>query len=81
VHYGFGWAIRELGNGRGVNMWHNGSLPGTSTLLVRRSDGINWAILFNTRDSSEGKALSDRIDPLLHRAAAEVRSWPDRELP
>ena len=30
---------------------HSGSLPGTSTLLVRRWDGLSWAVLFNQRCS------------------------------
>src|SRR5262249_30836443 len=29
--YGLGWAVRTAGNG--LNTWHNGSLPGTSTLM------------------------------------------------
>ncbi len=67
VYYGCGWMVRRVGRGRGMNQWHNGSLPGTYSLLVRRWDGLAWAVLFNQR--SELKELPDSaIDPELHRA-------------
>ena len=57
----------------------NGSLPGTATLLVRRSDGLDWAVLFNQRQNG-GKLNDGAIDPALHRAAAEVKDWPKEDL-
>jgi N-acyl-D-amino-acid deacylase len=78
-YYGCGWLARPVGNEGRANYWHNGSLPGTSTLLVRRHDGISWAILFNQR--SEDKNLPDsEIDPALHRAANAVSDWPKHDL-
>lgn len=82
AYYGCGWEVRVLrgrGRGRG-NTWHSGGLPGTSTLLVRRFDGLDWAVLFNTRHGPGGKELCDLIDPLLHQAADRVRSWPRHDL-
>lgn len=79
VYYGCGWSVRTVGNGR-INTWHNGLLDGTSTLMIRRSDGLTWAVLFNASVDPQGKTLSDQIDPLVHRAADEVRQWPDRDL-
>ena len=76
--YGCGWSVRPVRNER-ANYWHNGSLPGTATLLVRRWDGLSWAALFNQR--SEDKSLPDSaIDPALHRAAAAVTEWPKEDL-
>ena len=76
--YGCGWSVRPVGNDR-ANYWHNGSLPGTATLLVQRWDGFSWAALFNQR--SEDKNLPDSaIDPALHRAAAAVKDWPKEDL-
>ena len=76
VHYGCGWSVRRVSPGR-INTWHTGQLiPGTSTLLVRRWDGLNWAVLFNTNVNSAGADLATLIDPLVHRAADEVRAWP-----
>ena len=74
--YGCGWNVRPKTTGR--NIWHTGSLIGSSTLLVRRHDGLCWAVLFNTRDGNDGKGLSGMIDPLIHKAAGEVQQWPER---
>jgi len=76
VFYGYGWLVRRVNGVSKVNTWHNGSLPGTSTLLVRRHDGFNWAVLFNSRDGKGAKNLSTLIDPLIHRAVNRVKDWP-----
>jgi len=74
TYYGCGWMVRPMGPGK-RNVWHNGSLPGTSTLLVIRHDGLVWAALFNDRSRGEGK-----MDPDLHRAADAVTAWPSGDL-
>ncbi len=71
-YYGLGWVVRPTNDSGAFNSWHTGSLPGTSTLLVHRHDGWHWAVLFNTRDSADGRRLSNVIDPLLHQAANQV---------
>jgi CubicO group peptidase (beta-lactamase class C family) len=76
VYYGCGWRVRPIDQQGRANTWHTGSLDGTSTLLVRRHDGKNWAVLFNTRNGPDGKRLSDKIDGSIHKAAERVRSWP-----
>jgi N-acyl-D-amino-acid deacylase len=79
AHYACGWLVRPVGKAGKANFWHAGDMPGTSTLLVRRHDGLSWAVLFNQR--SEDRRLSDAaIDPALHRAADAVNSWPDVDL-
>ncbi|MCR4414853.1 MAG: beta-lactamase family protein [Thermoguttaceae bacterium] len=80
AYYACGWMVRPGAAGRAPNTWHTGGLSGTSTLLVRRHDGLNWAVLFNTDRGPDGKRLAGVIDPLVHRAADEVRSWPDIDL-
>jgi CubicO group peptidase (beta-lactamase class C family) len=79
VYYGCGWQVRVVGN-RGLNTWHIGSLDGTSTLLVRRFDGLDWAVLFNTRRDPQGRELAGLIDPIVHQAADQVQYWPRRNL-
>jgi len=37
-------------------------------------------VLFNTRSGPGGKALASLIDPLVHRAADAVKSWPKGDL-
>ena len=69
--YGCGWFVRPTGD-NGIDMFHSGFISGSSTLLVRRSDGWNWSVLFNSERSKNGNTLSNLIDPLMHRAADEV---------
>jgi N-acyl-D-amino-acid deacylase len=73
--YGCGWDVRPKGDGR-ANCWHTGSLPGTATLLVRRFDGMNWAVCFNLR-SGDSKLPDGAIDAAMHRAAGRVKTWPE----
>lgn len=80
VYYGVGWMVRHVNDSGAVNRWHSGSLPGTSTLLVIRHDGLCWAVLFNTRDMPEAGTPSGKIDPLVHRAANAVKHWPEHDL-
>jgi N-acyl-D-amino-acid deacylase len=79
TYYGCGWLVRPLENGK-ANTWHTGSLPGTAALLVCRHDGLAWAILFNSRATTNGEHAAREIDPLIHRAANAVREWPEHDL-
>jgi N-acyl-D-amino-acid deacylase len=79
AYYSCGWDVRPVGKA-GRNTWHGGGITGTSTLLVRRWDGLNWAVLFNTDADSKGKAPADLIDSPMHGAADAVKSWPDIDL-
>jgi N-acyl-D-amino-acid deacylase len=79
MFYGCGWNVRPVGRTGKSNRWHNGSLPGTNTWLIRRWDGLAWAALFNQRDT--GRGLSDgEIDARLHPAADAVKEWPTYDL-
>jgi N-acyl-D-amino-acid deacylase len=80
VYYGCGWEVRPGGRPGKFTKWHTGGLAGTSTLLVCRQDGIDWAVLFNSDAGRDGKAFADLIDPLLHKPADEVKSWPEVDL-
>jgi N-acyl-D-amino-acid deacylase len=74
TYYGCGWMIRTAGADGKINSWHTGALPGTTTLLVRRHDGLVWAAVFNER------IKDDRFDSNLHRAADAVKEWPKIDL-
>ena len=63
--YAKGWAV----NGR--NWWHNGSLPGTTSIMVRTQSGFCWAALANARHGESGGAL-DRLVWTMVRA---VGAW------
>ena len=73
AYYALGWQVRPVGNEGKANTWHNGGMPGTSTLMVRLTNGLSWVVLFNS--SAEGD-----IDGLMHQAAAKVKEWPEQSL-
>ncbi len=75
TYYACGWMIRNVEDGK-INTWHTGSLPGTATILVRRHDGHNWAVLFNARSSPQAGHFGRAIDRLIHKAANAVTEWP-----
>lgn len=77
AYYGCGWGVRPTSNGRIT--WHTGSLPGTHTMVLRRDDGVNWAVLFNQRDDPSGSSYDD-IGPLLDQTASSVSFWPSYDL-
>jgi N-acyl-D-amino-acid deacylase len=79
AYYACGWQVRSIGTKGKANYWHNGSLPGTATWLVRRADGLSWAILFNQL-SQDAKLPDGAIDSALHRAADAVGEWPTEDL-
>jgi CubicO group peptidase (beta-lactamase class C family) len=76
--YGLGWQVRPTGNG-GANWWHTGSLDGTSSLMVRASNGLTWVALLNSRPA-EDNGFGRALDEALWRAVDAVQQWPDGDL-
>ena len=79
-YYGCGWSVRPVGNKGKLNAWHTGAMCGTESLLVRRWDGLNWAVLFNTENTPSGGRLAGLIDGRMHQAADQVKDWPVPDL-
>lgn len=80
TYYSCGWSNRPVdGKLELVDNSHTGSLPGTASLLVRRHDGRDLAILFNARSSPSashvGQAISGRLAEVLER----IEDWPDTD--
>jgi CubicO group peptidase (beta-lactamase class C family) len=71
--YAKGWAIHS-----DKNWWHNGSLPGTSSILVRRADGFCWAGIINTRDA--GNKTPENLDKMMQDMHSKVDVWPTYDL-
>jgi CubicO group peptidase (beta-lactamase class C family) len=46
ARYARGWMVSSNGAG---SWWHNGSLPGSTALMVHNPDGSCWAAICNTR--------------------------------
>jgi N-acyl-D-amino-acid deacylase len=75
VWYGLGWAVRPSPRD---NWWHDGSLPGTSSILVRSYHGFTWAALFNAR--TPDLAFSRELDAAMWQALAQVTTFPAHDL-
>jgi CubicO group peptidase (beta-lactamase class C family) len=69
--YGEGWMLRSDWCG------HNGTLPGSIAFLVRRDDGISFAVLGNRRAESDhyGFELRSAID----EAITKIDRWPSHD--
>lgn len=67
--YARGWAVNSA-----PNWWHDGGLPGTSTIMVRTASGFCWAALTNTRTTGQpdmGLALDNMVWDMVH----QVGDW------
>ncbi|MEJ3652946.1 serine hydrolase [Actinomycetes bacterium KLBMP 9759] len=73
--YAKGWLVHSE-----KNWFHDGSLPGTATLLVRRNDGFNWAALANTRDPVANGKIIGAMDRMLIELKGKVGTWPTYDL-
>jgi N-acyl-D-amino-acid deacylase len=75
--YAFGWQVRNADGGQ--NWWHQGSLDGTSTIMVRAANGLTWAALYNTRPkNSDG--FGGEMDSAMWTAVNQVKRWPGGDL-
>lgn len=68
--YAKGWAVNKT-----PNYWHNGSLPGEQSFLVRTNSGFCWAIIVNTRSKKEG--FGGAFDKLMWDIVGKVNTWPN----
>ncbi|RYX86403.1 class A beta-lactamase-related serine hydrolase [bacterium] len=66
ANYACGWCVNSR-----PNWWHNGSLPGTSTILVRTASGLCWAAFANTRT----KGIDLALDLMMWKLAKAVPAW------
>jgi CubicO group peptidase (beta-lactamase class C family) len=71
--YAKGWSVNKANN-----WWHNGSLPGTSTLMVRTSGGFCWAALTNTRHPNS--TMGADLDTLMWNIVRTPSAWPAGDL-
>lgn len=74
-YYGAGWLVRPAQGD--ANWWHGGSLPGTTSLLVRSYHGFSWVALFNARVEP---AFSIQLDVALWGALGKVTAFPTHDL-
>lgn len=67
--YARGWRV----NARGTH-WHTGSLAGTTTIMVRTTGGLCWAVLCNGRERGAG-SYAEAIDRMAWDMARKVPAW------
>lgn len=79
LYYACGWMVRPIARAGNPNHWHMGALEGTSSLMVRRGDEINWVILFNTHLGADQKRLAALIDSPMHRWIDQIETWPEED--
>jgi CubicO group peptidase (beta-lactamase class C family) len=70
--YAKGWNVNKHNN-----WWHAGSLPGTTSIMVRTSQQFCWAALTNTR--GPGDLVGD-LDRLIWDMVGSITIWPDVDL-
>ncbi len=73
---GLGFMVRPVGED--ANWWHGGSMPGTTSLLVRTHHGYTWAAIFNLQPP--GGTFAGQVDRAMWQALAKVEAWPEQEL-
>jgi CubicO group peptidase (beta-lactamase class C family) len=66
--YAKGWAVNRV-----PNWWHGGSLPGTTSIMVRTASGFCWAALANTREESAD--TGGAMDRMMWDLVRQVKSW------
>ena len=73
-NYAMGWAVHSNGT-----WWHSGSLPGTSSIMVKRYDGVDWVVLVNFRPQNWG-VFDVALDNLMWDALSGIAVWPEHNL-
>jgi hypothetical protein len=66
--YAKGWAVNKSDN-----WWHTGSLPGTTTIVVRTHGGFCWAAFTNGR--RQNSQIDGDLDKLNWNMIRQVESW------
>src|SRR5271154_2187764 len=69
--YARGWMVRNNGAG---NWWHSGSMPGSTTIMVRTATGLCWAALANTRTQPDDE-INAALDNLIWQMVRSVPRW------
>lgn len=59
--------------------YRTGTLAGSSALLVRRPDGINYVVILNCANH-KGPMLANEIHKYMEKAIRSVKEWSDKDL-
>ncbi len=67
----FGWR----GSNRYGTWWRTGYLTGSSALMVRQKDGLNWVVMINTSTFKHSR-IHRYVSGMMFGAVSQVESWP-----
>ncbi|MGW1835922.1 serine hydrolase [Streptomyces sp. NPDC002067] len=73
--YAKGWITNSAGN-----RWHDGDLPGNTSILVRTSGHQCWAVLVNSRDDANLDAMRTDLDNVMWTVVRRITDWPANDL-
>ncbi len=71
----FGWR----GTDRYGTWWRTGYLTGSSALMVRQRDGLNWVVLMNTSTYKHSR-IHRYVSSMMFGAVSRVDHWPSIDL-
>ncbi len=77
-YYGCGWEVLVRKDGK-QRTWHTGGMPGTNGIVVRRGDGVNWVILFNSKKNHNGKKLVKLLIDPFDKRLNKIEVWPQTQ--
>ncbi len=59
--------------------WRTGTLSGTTALVMRHANGINWVVLMNTTPKKRSR-IHNELSRTMFRALRSVDEWPEYDL-
>jgi len=59
--------------------WRTGTLTGTSALIIRSRNGINWVVLMNT-STKRKSGIHNEMSKTMFNAVKSVKQWPEYDL-
>jgi CubicO group peptidase (beta-lactamase class C family) len=71
----FGWR----GSDKYGTWWRTGYLTGSSALMVRQKDGLNWVVMMNTSTYKHSR-IQRYISGMMFGAVNKVNDWPEIDL-
>jgi len=71
----YGWR----GSDKYGTWWRTGYLTGSSALIVRQPDGLNWVMLTNTSTYKDSR-IHRYTSRMMFRAVNQIRQWPMMDL-
>ncbi len=71
----YGWR----GNDSRGTWWRTGYFYGSTALMVRQKDGLNWVILLNTSTYKQSR-IHRYVSGMMFGAVNRVKDWPQQDL-